>query len=46
MDNFTPRLLYSQEKIPWYPLDRRMGGPNTPKKTQEQNDESTEKFSK
>jgi len=24
--SFTPRLLYLQEKSPWYPLDRRLGG--------------------
>jgi hypothetical protein len=24
--SFTPRPLYPQEKIPWYPLDRRLGG--------------------
>jgi hypothetical protein len=24
--SFTPRLLYPQEKIPWYPLDRRLCG--------------------
>jgi hypothetical protein len=24
---FTPRPLYPQEKSPWYPLDRRLGGP-------------------
>jgi hypothetical protein len=23
--SFTPRLLYPQGKIPWYPLDRRLG---------------------
>jgi hypothetical protein len=23
--SFTPRPLYSQEKSPWYPLDRRLG---------------------
>jgi len=22
-----PQLLYPKGKIPWYPLDRRMGGP-------------------
>jgi hypothetical protein len=27
---FTPRLLYPQGKIPWYPLDRRLGGPPEP----------------
>jgi hypothetical protein len=25
--SFTPRPLYPQEKSPWYPLDRRLGGP-------------------
>jgi hypothetical protein len=25
--SFTPRPLYSQGKSPWYPLDRRLGGP-------------------
>jgi hypothetical protein len=25
--SFTPRLLYLQGKSPWYPLDRRLGGP-------------------
>jgi len=25
--SFTPRLLYSERKNPWYPLDRRLGGP-------------------
>jgi hypothetical protein len=24
---FTLRPLYPQEKSPWYPLDRRLGGP-------------------
>jgi hypothetical protein len=24
--SFTPRLFYPQGKIPWYPLDRRLGG--------------------
>jgi len=24
--SFTPRSLYAQEKSPWYPLDRRLGG--------------------
>jgi hypothetical protein len=28
--SFTPRLLYPQEKSPWYPLDRRLGGPQNP----------------
>jgi hypothetical protein len=22
--SFTPRLLYPQERSPWYPLDRRL----------------------
>jgi hypothetical protein len=25
--SFTPRPFYPQEKSPWYPLDRRLGGP-------------------
>jgi hypothetical protein len=25
--SFTPWLLYPQGKSPWYPLDRRLGGP-------------------
>jgi hypothetical protein len=25
--SFTTRLLYPQGKSPWYPLDRRLGGP-------------------
>jgi len=25
--SFTPQLLYPQGKSPWYPLDRRLGGP-------------------
>jgi hypothetical protein len=25
--SFTPRPLYLQRKSPWYPLDRRLGGP-------------------
>jgi hypothetical protein len=25
--SFTPRLLYPRGKIPGYPLDRRLGGP-------------------
>jgi hypothetical protein len=25
--SFTPRSLYIQGKSPWYPLDRRLGGP-------------------
>jgi len=28
--NFTPRLLYSQGKIPWYPMDRRLDAPQSP----------------
>jgi hypothetical protein len=27
--SFTPRPLYPQEKSPWYPLDRRVGGPQS-----------------
>jgi hypothetical protein len=27
--NFTPWLLYPQGKSPWYPLDRRLGGPQS-----------------
>jgi hypothetical protein len=27
--NFTPRLLYPQGKSPRYPLDRRLGGPQS-----------------
>jgi hypothetical protein len=27
--NFTPRLLYSEGKSPWYPLDKRVGGPQS-----------------
>jgi hypothetical protein len=27
--NFTLRLLYPQEKSPWYPLDRRLGVPRS-----------------
>jgi len=26
---FTPRPLYFQEKRPWYPLDKRLGGPQS-----------------
>jgi hypothetical protein len=26
---FTPRPLYPQGKVPWYPLDRRLGGPQS-----------------
>jgi len=26
---FTPRPLYLQGKIPWYPLDRKLGGPQS-----------------
>jgi hypothetical protein len=25
--SFTPQLLYPQKKSPWYPLDKRLGGP-------------------
>jgi hypothetical protein len=27
--SFTPQLLYRQGKSPWYPLDRRLGGPQS-----------------
>jgi hypothetical protein len=27
--SFTPQLLYPQWKSPWYPLDRRLGGPQS-----------------
>jgi len=27
--SFTPRQLYFQGKIPWYPLYRRLGGPQS-----------------
>jgi hypothetical protein len=27
--SFTIRLLYPQGKSPWYPLDRRLGGPQS-----------------
>jgi hypothetical protein len=27
--SFTPRPLYSHGKSPWYPLDRRLGGPQS-----------------
>jgi hypothetical protein len=27
--SFTPWPLYSQRKRPWYPLDRRVGGPQS-----------------
>jgi hypothetical protein len=27
--NFTPLPLYPQVKNPWYPLDRRQGGPQS-----------------
>jgi hypothetical protein len=27
--NFTPRQLYPQGKSPWYPLDRRLCGPQS-----------------
>jgi hypothetical protein len=26
---FTPRPLYPQGESPWYPLDRRLGGPQS-----------------
>jgi len=26
---FTPQPLYPQGKSPWYPLDRRLGGPQS-----------------
>jgi len=29
MVSFTPRLLYLQGKTPWYPFDRRLGGPKS-----------------
>jgi hypothetical protein len=29
MVSFTPRPLYPHEKSPWYPLDRRLGGPQS-----------------
>jgi hypothetical protein len=29
MVSFTPRPLYYQGKNPWYPLDRKLGGPQT-----------------
>jgi hypothetical protein len=29
MVSFTPQSLYSQEKNPWYPLDRRLGEPQS-----------------
>jgi hypothetical protein len=29
MVNFTFRSLYSQEKSPWYALDRRLDGPQS-----------------
>jgi hypothetical protein len=29
MVSFIPLLLYSQGKSPWYPLDRRLGGPQS-----------------
>jgi hypothetical protein len=28
-NNFTPRPLYPQGKNPWYPLDKRLGGPQS-----------------
>jgi hypothetical protein len=27
--SFTPRPLYPQGKSPWYPLDRKLGGPQS-----------------
>jgi len=27
--SFTLRSLYPQGKSPWYPLDRRLGGPHS-----------------
>jgi hypothetical protein len=27
--SFTPRPLYSLGKSPWYPLDKRLGGPQS-----------------
>jgi len=27
--SFTPLPLYSQGKSPWYPLDRRLSGPQS-----------------
>jgi hypothetical protein len=27
--SFTPRPLYSQRKSPWYPFDRKLGGPQS-----------------
>jgi hypothetical protein len=27
--SFTPRPLYLQWKSPWYPLDKRLGGPQS-----------------
>jgi hypothetical protein len=27
--SFTPRPLYPRGKSPWYPLDRRLGGPQS-----------------
>jgi len=29
MVSLTPRLIYSQEKSPWYPLDRRLVEPQS-----------------
>jgi hypothetical protein len=29
MVSFTPRPLYPQRKSPWYPLDRKLGGPQS-----------------
>jgi hypothetical protein len=31
--SFTPRPLYPQGKSPWYPLDRRLGGPQSHNRT-------------
>jgi hypothetical protein len=28
--SFTPRPLYPQGKNPWYPLNRRLSGPQSP----------------
>jgi hypothetical protein len=27
--SFTPRPFYPEGKSPWYPLDRRLGGPQS-----------------
>jgi hypothetical protein len=29
MVSFMPQLLYTQDKNPWYPLDRRLDGPQS-----------------